>query len=866
MARHRRILLTLLCLLEIVQGAGAVPLWESSLSYRRFTTLEGLPQMQTETVWQDAQGYIYIGTLSGFVRYDGVSLKPFLGGRRENIVQFSQVGEEVRALGFVRQWSIKGDRLKQSQIDPSGQRLLNNLNAADLPSDYALMEDRQERSRVLCRLTPDGLEPILESPLLDDMTPDRKLYIDSSGIYIPTPQGLFCAADGKIRKLSGKAGVFSLIRIGKGLVAFSDDGIYGVDPDGLTLKFEYHFEAPDLGLSVRQNLKGDLFIADAHTIWRYDGTSLQHLASGFNLIRGLFIDRWDRLWAATYQGLYCFYHCNFTSHRLLDKNDIVRAAAVCDGHLVMGTLNGKVLVDGELAEQDKDVFYEPWAAGIGGRAYLAGGGDVACVQGSLVQRLGLPQDRYRFVASAGERLIIGASRSILSWDPGSGRLDTLTTEIVRPWCAAAGAGGRLWVSGNPGLYLLRDAGDGSVTVDKVLSTPTTPVVTAIASDGKGQVCFALGDELYAIDGEQSRPMAELAATLHGHEIRSVHISPKGYLVVAAIDGLLIANLDADGRARDIHWFDSRSGFTTIEPLMGSMAESEDGTVWLAGLEDMISFRPADLLSDNQSSTVIPAPGPWWQQWWAVLLFIVVLSLGIWLLARRSVRRQAGRKMAALEREKMLQELQLQAVRLKSIPHFHSNVLSGIEYYVMNKSADEASHYLKLYSDFTNRTLADIDRPSRPVSAEVEYIRGYLELEKLRYADRLNYRITVDPLVEPGTQLPTMLLHTYCQNAVKHGIASKSGVGTVEVTVLRQRRHSVDGVLVGVKDDGIGRAEAARSGGYSTGQGLKILRQQIELYNQSNAHKIEQKVTDLSDADGRPAGTCFETWVPLDYTY
>ena len=61
-------------------------------------------------------------------------------------------------------------------------------------------------------------------------------------------------------------------------------------------------------------------------------------------------------------------------------------------------------------------------------------------------------------------------------------------------------------------------------------------------------------------------------------------------------------------------------------------------------------------------------------------------------------------------------------------------------------------------------------------------------------------------------------------------------------------------------------EAARSGGYSTGQGLKILGQQIDLYNQANDRKIVQQVTDLVDEKGRPAGTCFETWVPLDYTY
>ncbi|MBR0084066.1 MAG: hypothetical protein IJP93_08280, partial [Bacteroidales bacterium] len=118
MAKRLHWILALLCLLTFLQGAGAAPVWESSLSYRRFTTLDGLPQMQAETVWQDAAGYIYVGTLSGFVRYDGTKLTPFLGGRRENIVQFRRAGGEVRALGFVRQWSIKGNKLKQSQVDP----------------------------------------------------------------------------------------------------------------------------------------------------------------------------------------------------------------------------------------------------------------------------------------------------------------------------------------------------------------------------------------------------------------------------------------------------------------------------------------------------------------------------------------------------------------------------------------------------------------------------------------------------------------------------------------------------------------------------------------------------------------------------
>lgn len=880
MGMNRRYILTLLCaalcLVSWQAGAEETGVLESNLSYRRFTTLDGLPQMQTEAVWQDSRGYIYIGTLSGFVRYDGLTLTPFLGGQRENIVYFSEPAGQVRAMGFVRQWTVKGKGLQMSQIDPEGQLLLNNLNAADLPPGYLLLEDRQEQNRVLFRQLGDDREPVLESPRLDDMSPDRKLYVDSSGIYIPTPGGLYLAENGRERRISVKADIFSLIRSGGDLLALAGDGIWRIEADSLSLVCGHRFEDPDYGLSVRRNRQGQLLIADAHSIWCYDGGAaepMRRLAAGFNLIRGLFIDRWNRLWAATYQGAYCFFHCNFVNHRLIDRNDIVRAVAFCDDSLVMGTLNGKAIVDGRQISALEGNYYSPGAVTLDGAVYMAGNGDVACVRDDSLKWLGLPSDRYRFVARHAGSLIIGTGRNVLSYDPASDRLDTLTTGIVRPWCAASGMEGRLWVSGNPGLYCLTcasdgmqtDAGDG-IVVTKVLSTPTTPVVTSMADDGNGTVCFALGDALYVIRGDEPRRMDELKPALSGHEIRSLHLSPKGYLIVAAIDRLVVARLDDDHLAKDFQWFDSDKGFTTIEPLMGAMAESGDGTVWMVGLEDMVSFRPEDLLADNQEAAVVKTPRPWWQRWWTVLACALLVAFAVWRTASRFTQRQAAQKLSRLEREKTQKELLLQAIRLKAIPHFHSNVLSGIEYFVMNRSADEASHYLKLYSDFTNQTLTDIDRPSRSVASEVDYVRNYLELERLRYGDRLQYRIDVAPDVDRNAQLPTMLLHTYCQNAVKHGIASKSGTGTVEVTVTREQRDDTDGVRVAVRDDGVGRAEAARSGISSTGQGLKILRQQIDLYNLANSHPIVQTVTDLTDDEGRPAGTCFETWVPTDYQF
>ena len=943
MNRTKRILLLMLTVTVCIVTRAQL---QSNLSYRRFTTNDRLPQMQTETVWQDARGYIYIGTLSGFVRYDGRLLTPFLGGRREAIVGFQELwGDQkhdprkshVRAMGFVRQWDIRGDDLTLSVIDPLGHLLLNNFNAADLPPGYLLLEDKDEQNRVLCHIDADGIHRVMEHPLLDKMTPDRKLYIDGNDIYVPTPEGLFLisasgnresryeerlrvgdqrsgmrgtsgenqrsAPTGKANsfvegeegnlvprtsyhvprdkhlapreKLLTSQNIFSLIRSGETLYALAAEGIYTIAGDGLKQLYEHHFEAPDYGLFVRQNRQGQLVIADSHTIWLYEPSphggdkrgAVTQLATGFNLIKSIFIDSWNRLWAATYQGAYCFFYCDFFNHRLDNHNDIVRAVASCGNHLVMGTLNGTLIVDGQTIDRREDNFYAPCSATVGDKVYLVGNGDIACVENMQPRWLGLPADKYMMVAAFEGMLAIGTRSSILMYNPADGQLETLSEEVGRPWCAADDGQGRLWVSGNQGLYCFsRGVNEEGSKGVKVRATQGSQVVTAMSSDGKGNVVFALGDSLFAIDSGHQRLVEETMAWLVGHEIRAVHLSPRGYLVVAAIDGLLVARYTGGGGATDIHWFDQENGFTMIEPLKATMAETADGTVWLCGLEEMTSFRPADLLADNQQQTVIEAPRPWWQRWWAWLIAVGVLTIVVWWTARWFHLRKARRRMAHLLREKKQKELQLRAVRLKAIPHFHANVLASIEYFVMNNSADEASHYLKLYSDFTNRTLSDIDRPARSVQEEVDYVRAYLELEQLRYGDRLQYDIRIADDVDQNAMLPTMLLHTFTQNAVKHGIAGKKGQGNILISVSRQQRDLTDGFLVAVSDNGVGRTEAALSNSGTSRQGLKILNQQIELYNSVNRHHIVQHVSDLTDDDGQPAGTRFEIWIPADYQY
>ncbi len=870
------------------------PLIESSLSYRRYTTNDGLPHMQAETFFQDSRGYIYIGTLSGFVRYDGITFTSFLKGKKWNIIGFieSATSEKsfwyrflhgeyptIHALSFRSQFILNGNELETQQIDPQRQWLLNNFNTPDLPAGYLLLENENEEQRRLCKMTDKGIQIVLKSAVFDKMEPDRKLYIDSTDIYVPTREGLYCITrhpTPTIHHLSTKSNIYTLCRQGTKLYAFADDGIYLVINRKLEKLQPFHFEAPDYGLYVRSTQQGQQLIADSHTIYCYDGQTVRQLATGFNLIKSLFIDRWNQLWVATYQGVYQFFNMNFVNHQLTDKNDIVQAVAIGpDGRVVCGTLNGTVFsmkTDGTDIQQHSTIegnFYAPGAARIGNNIYMAGKGDVACFDGKELKWLHLPNDNYRFVTAIGGKLIIGTPHQLLSYDPDTQHLSSITQDIMHPWAVADDHHGNLYVGATSGLYKVESGRwkvEGIGLKEEVEGGLQKLVVTTMDNDLKGNIYFASADSLFLIRNGNIEDLTSQMPQLASHEIRSVHVSPRGYLIVAVLDGMFVARVNERCEISDTHFFNYANGFTTLGPLKATMAEAPDGTIWLTGVEEMTSFNPADLLAHQNESTIVKAPLLWWQHWWFWLLPAALIAIIIWILSRHYEKRHNRLVMQRLQREKKQKELQMNAIRLKNIPHFHANVLAGIEYFIMNNSSEDAMHYLKLYSNFANQILADLERPARTVAEEIENVKVYLELEKLRYGDRLTYTIDVDNHVNTESLLPTMLLHTYCQNAVKHGIGNKPEGGHITISIKQNIIQDIEMLVVRVQDNGVGRAEATRLNKNSTKQGLKILLEQIQLYNQVNQHHIHQQVTDLYDEQDTPNGTCFEMLIPVDYKF
>jgi len=254
----------------------------------------------------------------------------------------------------------------------------------------------------------------------------------------------------------------------------------------------------------------------------------------------------------------------------------------------------------------------------------------------------------------------------------------------------------------------------------------------------------------------------------------------------------------------------------------------------------------------------------WQRTWFIILLITLLVLSVTGTALYVQRKKNILLLKKLEAEKQLNELKIKTIRLKAIPHFNANVLAAIEYYVMKKSKEEVLNLVNLYSQFTYKTLLEVDKAARPLTEEIDYVKMYLDLEKVRFGDKFDFRFEIDKNVNTAVRLPNMILHTFAENAIKHGLASRTSGGMI---IFSAQQNENNTVTVSVQDNGAGRRAAAENRRiHSSKQGLNILAQQIEIYNSFNKQKIVQRVEDLFDDAGNAAGTKFSIEMPVEFKY
>lgn len=192
------------------------------------------------------------------------------------------------------------------------------------------------------------------------------------------------------------------------------------------------------------------------------------------------------------------------------------------------------------------------------------------------------------------------------------------------------------------------------------------------------------------------------------------------------------------------------------------------------------------------------------------LFAAWAALYLAMSTQRQLR-LADRRAAALARE--AQEAQLRALRYQINPHFLFNTLNSLSSLILSKRTDTAERMLMNLSTFFRATLSADPTADVSLDEEIRLQRLYLDIEQIRFPERLHVEVDVPPALLTS-RVPVLILQPVVENAVKYGVAKSKKPVTVRIAAYEEagRLH------IKVKDDG-DTAQADEDNG-STGVGLK----------------------------------------------
>src|SRR4030095_5708060 len=211
----------------------------------------------------------------------------------------------------------------------------------------------------------------------------------------------------------------------------------------------------------------------------------------------------------------------------------------------------------------------------------------------------------------------------------------------------------------------------------------------------------------------------------------------------------------------------------VRHLAACIAVALVAAAWNAGLD--VLFNPY---------AKVPGPGPFsvafFSKFWngllsSLLLYAFILVVSSVLDSRE---RLAMQKTERARLNEQLSKAQLNELRRQIEPHFLFNTLNAIAGLVREQKTDAAVSTIASLSALLSRAVEDSNRLKVPLGEEMECLEKYLEIQKVRFAERLQLNIEV-PTELLAARVPSLILQPIVENAVKHGIARRAQGGEIQ---------------------------------------------------------------------------------------
>jgi two-component system, LytTR family, sensor kinase len=189
------------------------------------------------------------------------------------------------------------------------------------------------------------------------------------------------------------------------------------------------------------------------------------------------------------------------------------------------------------------------------------------------------------------------------------------------------------------------------------------------------------------------------------------------------------------------------------------------------------------------------------------------------------------KQKAQQAEALAQSAQLAMLRYQLNPHFFFNTLSSV-LSLISRDAKKAEEIVIKVSEFMRYSLLADNQQQVPLRREIEIIRHYLDIEKVRYGEKLIVTEEIDPRAQ-DYPLPVLLIHSLVENAVKHGIETSPLPLRIRITAVVEN----GGLSLSVENSGTWIEPQPKPEGLNTGTGLQNTRKRLEHFYPGN-HTFE----------------------------
>lgn len=250
----------------------------------------------------------------------------------------------------------------------------------------------------------------------------------------------------------------------------------------------------------------------------------------------------------------------------------------------------------------------------------------------------------------------------------------------------------------------------------------------------------------------------------------------------------------------------------------------------------LGFAVADVAADVVVGPLLGGYNGTLAQRFVSKLFINVFSYAAVVAIAHAVQyhralNERREREAVLERQ--LLQARLQALEMQIHPHFLFNTLHAVASLIRVKEDRAAIRMLVGLSDLLRLALRNRDAQEVPLRDEIDFVRHYLDVEGIRFQDRLVVRIDVAADVPLDVPVPHLILQPLVENAIRHGVEKRAAAGLVTVDVVR------DGEMLRLRvtDDGPGPKPVANTNG-RRGVGLANTRERLaHLYGDRHAFTL-----------------------------